>query len=549
MSTIALCMIVRDPKEGLRNCLASVRPIIHQLRIVCTHKHFLDDIVKDVYATFGESPNHKVVFCEQACEGCNMEDDEPCFNLAAARNYSFQDVNTDWILWLDADDIVSEESCRRIKELAEEKRGKVDTLTFTYDYSSSVSHLRERLIANKFVDPWNMPIHECIGYMSIGTWEDHPEVHITHCRQHQTSERNLKIFQRVIENDDECVNDPRFRFYHAESLSIAGKYPEALAAYNSAISLGLCSEDKFRTLLGKARCYKELDEQEVAAEMLSYAAAQFPEFPDAFFMLGQLYSDMERYDKSLACYKIVANMDMPEVTGFIYDKSMKYFSMEKIYRIYLDKIPDLKQAWYWAKRCSEALPEGLNIDGDLELIRSELMKQDLDVGRDVRCIDDIQLDEVSLIRDEDGLPNGYGIGGKILKFHTERVINIAFVHRGPDENPAIRMRIGAVFERLGDFHPSMHCYDWHQDGKKPDVLVMGLPYDWKILEQYDGPVIIDYPEDLLGEGTYLNTLEQEALKMSLEKEQVKAVVVSSEALKQQIGVKAVYISEMACDRD
>jgi len=127
---------------------------------------------------------------------------------------------------------------------------------------------------------------------------------------------------------------------------------------------------------------------------------------------------------------------------------------------------------------------------------------------------------------------------------------VGFVNRGPTDNPAIRLRIGVIFEHLPETWPNVSCIDWDPNGTRPDVLVMGLPYDWSVLKDYDGPIIVDYPEDLLGEGTYLTTLDQEELKIKLECEQIKYIIVSSPRLLQQIpGTKAVCILEAALDRD
>ena len=87
MQTISLCMIVKNEENTLTTCLGSVKDIVDEIIIVDTGS---DDNTKQEALKFtNKIYNFKWV------------DD---FSLA--RNYSYSKATMDYILWMDADDLI-----------------------------------------------------------------------------------------------------------------------------------------------------------------------------------------------------------------------------------------------------------------------------------------------------------------------------------------------------------------------------------------------------------------------------------------------------------
>jgi len=162
---ISLCMIVKDDSELsiLERCLDSIQ-----------------NYVDGVYLTVTR-PNQKGIEAMSKRRGVHLSEfkwemgTEPWKNwdFSAARNFNFaQAPKSDWILWLDSDDIfVGGEYLRDVAETALE--AKKDTVFFSYWYSCNfegepsmenlrsidLEHLRERLIKpDKIV--WKGRLHE-----------------------------------------------------------------------------------------------------------------------------------------------------------------------------------------------------------------------------------------------------------------------------------------------------------------------------------------------------------------------------------------------------
>lgn len=94
---ISLCMIVRDEEKVLARALDGVKDCVDEIVIVDT----------------GSRDNTKRI-AERYTD--RIFDFEWCDDFAAARNFSFSKAEGEYILWLDADDIVTEENARLLNE-------------------------------------------------------------------------------------------------------------------------------------------------------------------------------------------------------------------------------------------------------------------------------------------------------------------------------------------------------------------------------------------------------------------------------------------------
>lgn len=155
---LALCMIVKDDSEieMLTNCLNSVAQYVDTVCLTAT----------------GDKVNKIQKLCKK--RGYDYSYFKWIGDFSAARNFNFAQApkDTDYILWLDADDIfIGGEELREVATQAKE-RGK-DVVFFTYWYgctfkgkptpknmvSVDMQHLRERLI-RPGTCIWRKRLHE-----------------------------------------------------------------------------------------------------------------------------------------------------------------------------------------------------------------------------------------------------------------------------------------------------------------------------------------------------------------------------------------------------
>jgi len=146
MNTISLCMIVKNEEAQLADCLSSVKGIADEIIIADTGS---TDSTKKIASGFTDK-----IF------------DFPWVDdFSAARNFSFSKATMDYILWLDADDVLLPEDREKLKKLKEEMDPSVDAVMMKYniafDKSGAVtfSYFRERLSRRDRQFLWREPVH------------------------------------------------------------------------------------------------------------------------------------------------------------------------------------------------------------------------------------------------------------------------------------------------------------------------------------------------------------------------------------------------------
>ena len=144
--TISLCMIVKNEEDVIGRCLESVRGCFDEIIIVDTGSI---DKTKNVCSKYTD-----IIY-----DYCWSDD------FSAARNFAFSKAKSEYLFWLDADDIIEKEDLNKIIEL---KKGSAlyDTYMFKYVVSESndgiqLEFYRERLVRNCSKSIFRGFIHEC----------------------------------------------------------------------------------------------------------------------------------------------------------------------------------------------------------------------------------------------------------------------------------------------------------------------------------------------------------------------------------------------------
>jgi len=107
---ISLCMIARDEEDYIGQCLASVRDLVHETIVVDTGSQ---DRTAEVAGSYGASVYHDP-----------WQDD-----YSQHRNRSMSYAVGNWILVMDADEVIAERDIPRVKDLL--RTATVDGFTFT----------------------------------------------------------------------------------------------------------------------------------------------------------------------------------------------------------------------------------------------------------------------------------------------------------------------------------------------------------------------------------------------------------------------------------
>lgn len=264
-------MIVKDEGQFLEECLEAVKGLVDEMVIVDTGS---TDNTREIALKFG----------------AKVYDFEWCDDFSAARNESLKHASGDWILVLDADELIDEDGCRNIREAVENGGGvaySLPQLHYTNKFTNHpdfletkggdfkgfyvvfVTRLFKRLDGVKF----DYCVHETVR-PSLGRkrlkWEnlDAPLHHY----------QELKGLEDVEKKQE---------FYFRLSLKNIEKYPDYAKSYNDvAIYYGVYKKEEEKALR-YARKAVELESNE-ASYLLN---------------LGYRLRDLGRYEEAIRFLK------------------------------------------------------------------------------------------------------------------------------------------------------------------------------------------------------------------------------------------------------
>lgn len=286
MITISLCMIVKNEEAVIGRCLDSIHHVVDEINIVDTGS--TDDTKKIV-----KKYTNRIF------------DFEWIDDFAAARNFSFQQATKDYILWLDADDIFTLEDIEKLKTLKEHLPKDIDGVSMNYNLSADeegnvISSLRRyRLVKKDLNFVWSGAVHE---YLSVYGNLMHSDVAVTHKPIYHDSDRNLKIYQKIVESGNAL--SPRDTFYFANELMDHGHYEKAIHHYETFLSTKLgWVEDNIRACFKLADCYQSMEREHDKLRAILHSFTFDVPRPEACCRLGFHFMAQHKNEEAIFWYE------------------------------------------------------------------------------------------------------------------------------------------------------------------------------------------------------------------------------------------------------
>ena len=307
-------------------------------------------------------------------------------DFSAARNYSFSHIKTDYVMWLDGDDVLSDKEV--FKHFRDHIMVGADIWLANYNYAFKdgvpvCTFVRERIMNVSKKPKWEYFVHEGIipaemeGKVVpnfISTWC------VNHLRQGQDviadKSRNLNLFEK---NKDSL--DSRMRFYYGKELFEADKNKEAVNVLKEAV--GLKDLEMHDRVLGiQYLCMAMMKEAETnktlypyIKEIASTGLMLTPNRAEFFCFIGDTHLKQGQFKEALPYFgaaKVCKNInDMQGVPSpiFSYNDVYTTYPRLQIARIYAHT-GEARKAILEAKECLDLYPG----NKEAELIISELEK-------------------------------------------------------------------------------------------------------------------------------------------------------------------------------
>jgi len=225
--TLSLCMIVKDEEEMLPRCLAAVRDHVDELVVVDT----------------GSSDRTREIALEY---GANLIDFAWTGSFSDARNVSFDAATGDWLMFLDADEVLVEGDGERLRALTGQTWREAFYLletnhTGTLEDGTAVTHNALRVFRNRPGLRFEGRIHEQIAHHLPAYLPE--RLHVSDVRidhygylgavrdAKEKSRRNIELLERQVA---EGVETPFLAFNLGSEYAAAGDNELAREKFTSA---------------------------------------------------------------------------------------------------------------------------------------------------------------------------------------------------------------------------------------------------------------------------------------------------------------------------
>jgi len=203
MKTLGLSMIIGSNESfELERCLKSIQgPLFDEIILVLTQP---------------DPETEKVALKYANIKYFTWVDD-----FSAARNFALDQMSTDYVMWIDADDIITKINYDRIIEVKSIMDTR-DIWFFQYNYVHDQYDrptdvlIRERIFKRDPKFRWSDPVHECIDYTTTDCLKEiRRDICIDHYRiKPSDPNRNVKILKKAYESNP----TPRISFYYGRDL-------------------------------------------------------------------------------------------------------------------------------------------------------------------------------------------------------------------------------------------------------------------------------------------------------------------------------------------
>lgn len=320
MPTIALAMIVRNVEAFLGQCLKSVVPFVDEVIVVDTGSTDRTREVILANAAGAEileySPTtHPQSFIKDSPETWPEKLPGPwsgkdiLANFGEARQLGLAACKSDYVIWLDSDDVlVNGENLRKVVQMLEDSGH--ETAMVRYDYETDndgnvvMTLMRERIVKRRPEVVWCQPIHEvmCPTFGQIAV----SEISVSHRRRQynlppEIHLRNLKVLLHWFNDKDEEAIDPRMLFYLA--IEETWLRPEkALEHYRIYCEKSGSEAERAKAHIYAGRIYETMrPKPNLGAAFAEYAQATLdaPYDPDPFFNAARIAYFLKRWDKCI----------------------------------------------------------------------------------------------------------------------------------------------------------------------------------------------------------------------------------------------------------
>ncbi len=297
MATLSLCMIVRDEEAVLGRCLDCIAEIADEIIIVDTGSQ---DCTKQIARKYTDQ----------------IYDFPWNDNFSDARNFSFSKASCDYLMWLDADDVLDSENQQKLSELKQNLSADAVMMPYHVAFDAenrpTYTYYRERILKRARHFRWEGAVHEAIAVSGTVLYADIAVQHrklLVH-----DPDRNLRIFEKLLaQNIPLCTRE---KFYFANELYYHQQYHRAVKFYLDFLSQpDGWRENQIDACQKLANCYLSLHQEDNALSWLFHSFLYDQPRAEICCDIGKIQMLRQNWEDAVFWYETALHAPFPDEAG------------------------------------------------------------------------------------------------------------------------------------------------------------------------------------------------------------------------------------------
>jgi glycosyltransferase involved in cell wall biosynthesis len=296
--TLGLALIVKNEAENLPRLFKSLEGCFDE--IIVTDTGSTDDTVK-VAESLGATVKH-FTWCD---------------DFSAARNASFEPMTTDYVMWLDADDVL--EAKDEFLVWRDNIMHLADFWIANYIYAEKpdgtplCTFIRERVVKRTKGFKWRYFVHEGMVPTPDSKVTFIPSWRVRHKRTAEDlakdHSRNLHLFEK-----NASKIDSRMMFYWGKELFENGKQMDAVRKLEDVLGQGpgLELHDRILAMQYLAMAYQYFKQHEKAIHLAYQGLALCPNRAEFYITIADCYVTLNQLQNAIPAYVAASNCHLPQ---------------------------------------------------------------------------------------------------------------------------------------------------------------------------------------------------------------------------------------------
>ena len=318
---LTMCMIVKNEENNLNNSLLNVAPFVDEIVIVDT----------------GSTDNTKLIASKYTDK---VHDYTWCNDFSKARNFSISKASNDWVLILDADEIIdsfNKESVSKFIRNMDNKIGRIERIN-VMETTIGINREHERInrLFNRKYYQYEGVIHEqvvSINNCLIETGDiDVLVEHLGYTTQElsRTNKlaRNINLLNEAIKSKP---NDPYLHYQIGKSYYVSKEYKKANIYFEKALSYKIDYNLEYVMNLIETYGYSLINsgKYKEALELKQYE--RYYNNADFYFLMGHIYMNNSKFGLAVENYMKCTKFKVSKVQGV--NTYLAYYNIGVIYDV------------------------------------------------------------------------------------------------------------------------------------------------------------------------------------------------------------------------